>query len=466
MVFSSITFLYYFLPIVVIGYFLVSSKYKNLVLFLSSIVFYFLTEPRYIVVLFLEITLVYFIALLIPRQKSLKWKNFIYYTTLGIILLVLIIFKYSNFIIEIFNGFKLVNLPFLSIVMPIGISFYTFQLLSYLIDVKVKEEQPCTNYIDLMTYIMLFPQLIAGPIIRYQDIKTQLKKREISIEKVTSGIKKFVIGLSKKVLLANSVAYFVSNFHDISSKTFVLYWLYAMMSSLQIYFDFSGYSDMAIGISRMFGFDFKENFNYPYISCSIKEFFKRWHISLSTWLKDYVYIPLGGSRVAKLKIIRNILITWCLTGLWHGASYNFLLWGVYFAILLIMEKFVFNKIIDKVPKFGRYLLTMFLVMISFVIFNGTDMGVLVSDLKGLFGINVKFIDEVSVFYLKDNLVLLIVCIISMLPWGKDIYLKLNKTNFGNKLMLFLDIVLVLLLLVINTAFLISDNVNPFIYFRF
>jgi alginate O-acetyltransferase complex protein AlgI len=346
--------------------------------------------------------------------------------------------------------------------MPIGISFFTFQALGYVIDVYNKKHEPSKSLINFMTYICLFPQLIAGPIVRYSDVEKQLVNRETSFSKFSEGIKRFVIGLSKKVLIANVLGELAK---DLIEVNLLSSWLKPITYTLQIYFDFSGYSDMAIGMGLMLGFRFLENFNYPFISSSITEFWRRWHMSLSSWFKDYVYIPLGGNRTGKLKLFRNIFIVWFLTGFWHGASWNFIIWGLYFGVLLIIEKFLLKKYLDK-TKVLKYLYTIVIVVISFLIFNCNSLMEVFNGIKNMFMINkIPLISNETIYYLKSNLVLLIIAIIGSTPLISSIVKKLNPTKIKNLLNI-LEPIVYIVLLTLSTAFLIDESFNPFLYFRF
>ena len=333
MLFTSISFLYYFLPIVIIIYFILPKKMRNFILFIASMVFYFYGEPKYIFLMLTEILIAYIGAILIDKYKSKS----LLIITISIHIGLLCVFKYTDFIIDNINTVFNSSLPLLKIALPIGISFYTFQIISYLIDVYNGKVMVQKNLLKLATYISLFPQLIAGPIVRYETISEELDNRKTSIADFSYGVRRFIIGLSKKVLIANLLGELCNQFISTDEKTILFYWIFAISYMLQIYFDFSAYSDMAIGLGRMFGFHFLENFNYPYISKSITEFWRRWHMSLSSWFKDYVYIPLGGNRKGLKKQIRNIFIVWLLTGMWHGASWNFIIWGLLFSIILIIE---------------------------------------------------------------------------------------------------------------------------------
>ena len=353
MLFTSIPFLYYFLPIVLILYFITPKKYRNIILLLSSLIFYAYGEPKYVYLMILEIIIAYFGAILIDKYPHNK--EIILTVSLIIHISLLSIFKYTNFIIMNINAIFKTNVSLLNIIMPIGISFYTFQIISYLIDVYRKEVSPQKNILSLATYISLFPQLIAGPIVRYKDINHDLEERTITFEKTSYGFYRFIIGLSKKIIIANTLGELATILGTNVEVSIVSSWLKAISYMLQIYFDFSAYSDMAIGLGSIFGFHFLENFDYPYTSKSITEFWRRWHISLGSWFKDYVYIPLGGSRKGTIILIRNILIVWFLTGFWHGASWNFIIWGLYFGIILLLEKIFLKKYLEKMPSFFKHI---------------------------------------------------------------------------------------------------------------
>ena len=462
MVFTSINFLYYFLPTVLILYFIVPKKYKNLLLLISSLLFYFYGEPKYIILMIIEIVLAYFEARLIEKYKSKE----IFIFSIFIHILLLCIFKYTNFLITNINGVFNTNISLLNIVLPIGISFYTFQIISYLVDVYKGKLKAQKNFISLATYVSLFPQLIAGPIVRYETINKELDNRKQTFNDFSSGISRFIIGLSKKVLIANILGELCNIFILSSEKTILFYWIYGISYSLQIYFDFSAYSDMAIGLGRMFGFHFMENFDYPYISKSITEFWRRWHISLSSWFKDYVYIPLGGSREGTFKLIRNILIVWLLTGLWHGSEWTFILWGTFIGILLVIEKLLLNKYIEKLPSILRRIYTLFIIMISFIIFSGSNINESFSNIIGLFNFSNPFINKFTIHYLKDYGLVLIIAIFLSTPILKNTIIKLKENKKINNIINILEIIVLLILLVIVTSYLIDSSYNPFLYFRF
>lgn len=463
MVFSSIIFLFYFLPIVLLIYYIVPNKFKNIILLISSLIFYAYGEPKNIIIMITSIILTYIFGILISKANKKINKKII--LTLAIILnvAILIYFKYINFIIENINLYLNKKIDLINVILPIGISFYTFQMLSYLIDVYKEKVKVQKNLIKLATYVSLFPQLVAGPIVRYSQIEKQLNNRRHTFEKFSLGVRKFVLGLGKKVLLANVLAILIENFLKCQTKDTLYYWLYGISNMLQIYFDFSGYSDMAIGLGKMFGFDFPENFNYPYIANTITDFWRRWHISLSTWFKDYIYIPLGGNKVSKIKWLRNILIVWILTGLWHGAKWNFVIWGLYFGIILIIEKIFLSKYLEKMPKIISKIYTLLIVMISFIIFSGTSKIEIIENLKGLIGLgNIKNTSIESLYYLKSYLIVLIISIIGSTKIPK----KIATNKKIEKIINIIEPIYLLIILIISTSYIVDGSYNPFIYFRF
>lgn len=466
MVFSSISFLYYFLPILLLIYFLVPSKFRNLVLLIFSLIFYFYGEPKYIWILILSCAINYIFGLLI--EKNLDKKRAKTYLVLSVIvnLGLLCYFKYANFFIENINSLFKTNMSLFNVVMPIGISFFTFQTLSYVIDVYKKRVKASHNFLDFATYVCLFPQLVAGPIVRYSTINEELKTRKISFELFGEGVKRFIIGLAKKVLIANVIGEMCNILLDLPNLTVLSYILVAIGFTLQIYFDFSGYSDMAIGLGKMFGFNFLENFNYPLIASSVTDFWRRWHISLSSFFRDYVYIPLGGNRVNKIKFIRNILIVWLLTGFWHGAAWNFIIWGLFFGVFLLLEKFFYKNFLDKHKIIG-HIYTLFLVIISFVIFNANSFDYITNFMKSLFGFNnLEFANKEVLYYFKSYFVVIIISIIAATPLLKNIINKLKMKKGLGKVLDVLEVLYYLILLFIVTAFLIDASFNPFLYFRF
>lgn len=465
MLFTSISFLYYFLPALIIIYFITPKKYKNIILLIASLLFYFYGEPKYVFLIIAEIIIAYIGAILIDKYKN-QSKN-ILITTLFIHVFLLIIFKYTDFIIQTINDISNANIKLLNIALPIGISFYTFQIISYIIDVYNGKVNVQKNIIKLATYVSLFPQLVAGPIVRYQTVEKELDDRVHSFNNFAYGIRRFTIGLAKKVLIANALGELCSKTSATSEETVVFFWIFGISYMLQLYFDFSAYSDMAIGLGRIFGFHFPENFNYPYISKSITEFWRRWHISLSTWFKDYVYIPLGGNREGKYKQIRNILIVWLLTGIWHGANWTFLIWGLLFGIILIIEKIFLNKFMEKLPSFIRRIYVLFIVMILFIIFNSDNMSVALTNIKGLFGMNGEaFVNDYTLHYLKSYLPVLIIALLGSTPFIKILIDKLRKNKYVNNIINILEPILIVVILVVVTSYLIDNSYNPFLYFRF
>lgn len=463
MLFTSISFLYYFLPIVLILYFITPKKYRNYILLIFSIIFYMYGEPKYVILMLVEILVAYFGTILIDKYKSKE----IFLITIIIHIGLLCIFKYTDLFITTINSIFKSNINLFNIALPIGISFYTFQILSYVIDVYKGKVSVQKNILKLATYVSLFPQLIAGPIVRYETISKELDNREETIEKFSLGVRRFIIGLAKKVLIANMLGELCTKFSLVDERSVLFYWIFAVSYMLQIYFDFSAYSDMAIGLGKMFGFTFLENFNYPFISKSITEFWRRWHISLSSWFKDYVYIPLGGSKKGTLKLVRNIFIVWALTGIWHGAAYNFILWGLFIGLLLVIEKLWLGKYISKLPKFLRSVYVLFFIMISFIIFNAESLNDAIYNIKGLFGFNKEvFINNYTIYYLKSYLIVLIISIVGSTPLLKNIVEKLRKNKTINNLINVLEPIFLIILLLLVTAYLIDSSYNPFLYFRF
>ncbi|MFR1849829.1 MAG: MBOAT family O-acyltransferase [Clostridium sp.] len=467
MLFSSVSFLYYFLPITLVLYFVSKDKYKNIILLLASLFFYFYGEPKYTVLMLISAFSAYIHGILIEKFREKGYSKLFLVSGLVVSLGILIVFKYMDFIIKNINYISNSNIKLLRLVLPIGISFYTFQGLSYIVDVYKKDAKVCRSFVDFATYVCLFPQLIAGPIVRYTTIEDELKNRTHSFDKFAYGVNRFVVGLAKKVILANNLGMIVDIMTKSNEKSVLSYWMVAIFFSLQIYYDFSGYSDMAIGLGRMFGFDFLENFNYPFISKSIKEFWRRWHISLSSFFRDYVYIPLGGNRVSRGRWIFNLLIVWSLTGLWHGDSWNFILWGLYFALLLIIENLFLQNILNKLPALIQHIYAKFFIIISFVIFNNENIKDLWSSLYNMFNFRgLDLYNDFSTYYLKSYTVLLIVSVIGATPILKNIIQKINKNVTGQKVISTINPILNIVLLVVVTAYLIDGSFNPFLYFRF
>ncbi len=465
MLFSSITFLYCFLPCVLLVYFVVPDRLKNFTLLAASLIFYGWGEPKYLVFMLLSVTQSYIAALLVERFRGKKLAKLAIALSAVASLGLLAYCKYADFFIENFNAVTGLSVPLLNIALPVGISFYTFQILSYVVDVYRGDVPAQRNFIDLAMYIAMFPQLIAGPIVRYSDIAGSLKNRKTTLADASEGIRRFSIGLAKKILLANSAALLVSEFKAYNEKTVLFYWLYALAYMLHIYFDFSGYSDMAIGLGRIFGFRFSENFNYPYISASITEFWRRWHISLGGWFRDYLYIPLGGNRVKPFRHVINILIVWAATGFWHGASWNFVLWGILYAALLLFEKYVLHpKIRFAVP---MHIYTLLFVMLGFVLFDSASVTDALASFKALFGFGgIPAADTASLYYLKSNIVLLVVAVIGATPLPKLLYEKIGLRKYGGKILAVVTPLAALASVALCTAYLIDGSFNPFVYFRF
>lgn len=458
MVFSSIIFLFYFLLIVLAVYFAVPDKYKNLVLLLFSLIFYSWGEPIYIGLMLFSSVVDYFHAIIVDKYRGTIKSKLALISSVVINLGMLGIFKYSDFIITNINNIFGFNIGFLELALPVGISFYTFQTMSYTIDVYRGEAPVQKNFIDVATYVSLFPQLVAGPIVRYETIASELRNRKHNMDMFSEGVYRFTIGLSKKVIIANNMGIIWSEiksmpFENISVLTS---WLGILAFALQIYFDFSGYSDMAIGLGKMFGFNFCENFDYPYISKSVTEFWRRWHMSLGSWLRDYVYIPLGGNRVKTNRWLLNILIVWTLTGIWHGASWNFVIWGLYFSVILILEKFVLKNILEKVPKFLKHIYVIVLLLISWVIFEFVNTGDIARYLYIMFGGANSIADKTFYYYLQPNILMMLIAIIGSTPLVK-------KYILSNSIMSF---IIPTVGLILSTAYLIDSSFNPFLYFRF
>ena len=467
MLFSSIPFLFWFLPGVLILYTAAPGTLKNTVLLLSSLFFYGWGEPRYVIWMMLAILMAYIFGLLIERYQSIpKLARLFLALSVSSSLLMLGYFKYADFFIRNVNAVTGCSISLLNITLPIGISFYTFQILSYTVDVYRQDVKAQRNLIDLAAYVALFPQLIAGPIVRYSDIAEQLKGRIHTMDKTAQGIRRFILGLGKKILIANLLGELCSIFRTSDDKSVLFFWLYAVAYTLHVYFDFSGYSDMAIGLGKLFGFDFLENFNYPFISKSMTEFWRRWHMSLGTWFRDYVYIPLGGSRVSIPRHLFNIFLVWMLTGFWHGAAWNFVIWGLYFALLLILEKVWLLEILKKSHVLNR-IYVLIAAVISFVIFDATDMSQAFSYLKAMFGAGgYPLISAACSYYFRSYFVVLMIALLGATPIPKSFCRRLQQRKMGTAVMLFAEPLALSALLLICTAFLVDGSFNPFLYFRF
>ena len=459
MVFSSIPFLFFFLPIVLICYYLVPFKLKNYVLLVFSLIFYAWGEPVYIILMIFSCLLNYFYALYHDKVKN---KKLLFILCIVANLLILGFFKYADFLIDIINSIFRLNINPLKLALPIGISFFTFQTMSYSIDVYRSSVVPERNFFYFTTYVSMFPQLIAGPIVRYETISKELYKRDINFNNFSDGLLRFMQGLFKKVLIANNIGYLWTTLSSMESLSIASAWLGIIAYTFQIYFDFSAYSDMAIGMGKMLGFNYLDNFNYPYISKSVTEFWRRWHISLSSWFKDYVYIPLGGSKCSRIKHIRNMLIVWCLTGIWHGASYNFMLWGLYYGIILIIEKFFLKGFLSKLPNTLKHIYTMLVVIIGWLIFASTDLSMFSVYFSNMFNIfKYPFIDETFMFYFKSYFIIIVISTLLSMPIYQNIKKKLNSRGW-----MIISLILYLVFFFITVSYLVSDSYNPFLYFRF
>jgi alginate O-acetyltransferase complex protein AlgI len=464
MLFSSIPFLYYFLPAVLLLYFLVPRGLKNTVLLISSLFFYAWGEPIYVFLMVGTICLFYFCGIAMGKSKTDKMKKLWLTVSVVISLALLGIFKYADFFVDSFNAVTGLSIPLLRLALPIGISFYTFQCLSYTIDVYRGNAQVQKNIISFGAYVVLFPQLIAGPIVRYVDVERELNSRVHTKEDFALGLRRFLVGLSKKILLANSFGELTEIFRASNEKSVLFYWIYAIAFLLHIYFDFSGYSDMAIGSGRIFGFKFIENFNYPYMSKSISEFWRRWHMSLGSWFRDYVYIPLGGNRVSKARWVFNVLVVWMLTGMWHGAAWNFILWGLLHAAFLLLEKWLPLK---KLPGVLQRVYVLFVVMVGFVLFNAVDISQALSDVAGLFGAGgIPLVTAETLYYLRSYGVLFILGFVGATSLVRNTALKLEQGKKTATLTAIVEPLMLIAMLLVCTAYLVDGSFNPFLYFRF
>ena len=461
MLFSSIPFLYYFLPIVVAVYFLVPRAWKNAVLLLASLVFYGWGEPKYVFLMAGTILLFFLCGLAVEKAAKQRWKKVWMLTAVVVSITLLAVFKYADFFVTSFNQVTGLSLPLLRLALPIGISFYTFQCLSYVIDVYRGDVPAQKNPISFGAYVALFPQLIAGPIVRYRDIAQMLEHRSHSWQETRLGLRRFLVGLAKKILLADSFALLLQIYRQQSEPSVLFSWMYAIGFTLNIYFDFSGYSDMAIGLGRIFGFRFIENFDYPYLSKSVTEFWRRWHMSLGSWFRDYVYIPMGGNRVSKPRWVLNILTVWALTGLWHGAAWNFVVWGLMFAVLLLAEKWI--PALQKLPAVLRRAYVLLAVVISFVLFNAESFSQAGVDLAGMFGLGgLPFATEATFYYLKSYGVLFVLGFVGATPLVRNTARRLEETRAAK----ILEPVILIALLLLCTAYLVDGSFSPFLYFRF
>ena len=468
MLFSSIVFLFTFLPVVLILYYLLPARFRNVILLLASLVFYAWGEPVYLFLMLLSILFNYFSGLDIARNlqdKRAAKRSLVF--NLIINLAVLGFFKYEGFVLDTLNGILPVHISYHALPLPIGISFYTFQILSYIIDVYRGNVKVQTNLPNFALYVTMFPQLIAGPIVQYADVDEQLASREVSWTKFGEGSMYFIRGLAKKVLLANTSGMIFTEVSGLVKGNIAVMtaWLGAFAYMFQIYFDFSGYSDMAIGLGKMFGFEFNMNFNYPYVSKSITEFWRRWHISLSSWFRDYVYIPLGGNRVSKIKHIRNLLIVWFLTGLWHGAAWNFVAWGLYYGVILIIEKYLLSPVLDRLPDVVRHIYSIVLVVIGWVLFFSSSFGQAADYIRVMFGAGAHgFADRESMYLLTSNLILWLILIFGSTPLVHFRYEHMLRSKKWNTTII--NSVVYAALFIVCIAYLVTETYNPFLYFRF
>lgn len=468
MLFSSIVFLFTFLPAVMILYYLLPVRFRNVILLLASLVFYAWGEPVYLFLMLLSILFNYFSGLDIARNlqdKRAAKRSLVF--NLIINLAVLGFFKYEGFVLDTLNGILPVHISYHALPLPIGISFYTFQILSYIIDVYRGNVKVQTNLPNFALYVTMFPQLIAGPIVQYADVDEQLASREVSWTKFGEGSMYFIRGLAKKVLLANTSGMIFTEVSGLAKGNIavVTAWLGAFAYMFQIYFDFSGYSDMAIGLGKMFGFEFNMNFNYPYVAKSITEFWRRWHISLSSWFRDYVYIPLGGNRVSKIKHIRNLLIVWFLTGLWHGAAWNFVAWGLYYGVILIIEKYFLSPVLDRLPDVVRHIYSIVLVVIGWVLFFSSSFGQAADYIRVMFGAGAHgFADRESMYLLTSNLILWLILIFGSTPLVHFRYEHMLRSKKWNTTII--NSVVYAALFIVCIAYLVTETYNPFLYFRF
>lgn len=470
MLFSSITFLFIFLPVTLALYFIVPHKFRNIIMLIASLIFYAWGEPVYIILMLLSILLNYICGLDIYHKEGDPQKarrSLIFAVVCNLLLLGF--FKYYGFVLDSLNAVLPVDIPYRELPLPIGISFYTFQALSYIIDVYRKEVRPQKNILYFAMYISMFPQLIAGPIVRYIDIEEQLKNRTVTMRKFGQGAEYFIIGLAKKVILANSVGQVFDQISGLQMGSFSVLtaWVGCVSFAFQIYFDFSGYSDMAVGLGKMFGFEFRRNFDYPYTSSSITEFWRRWHISLSTWFREYVYIPLGGNRCTQSRQIMNLLVVWMLTGLWHGSAWNFLFWGLYYGLLLVLEKFVWGKALERLPDVVRHIYSIVLVLIGWVFFFSPSLGYAVRYLSAMFGAGASaFIDKQALYFILTHWLLYAVAVLGSSAAGYSLIRRFVGVFDDNRAKKTAAGMVYIGMFLISIAYLVTESFNPFLYFRF
>ena len=464
MVFSSLVFMFAYLPITLLAYYLVPRQGRNIFLFIVNLIFYGWGEPKLVMLMVFNIFFNYIGGWLVDKYRAdAKKKKLFLILTCVLDIGILAVFKYTGMITETLNMLPFLNIPELQISLPIGISFYTFQTMSYVIDVYRDDAPVSKNFINFGTYVALFPQLIAGPIVRYRDVAEQLVNRRETLEMFTKGVKLFMVGLAKKVIIANTMGTLTTNIFATTDENGVVgTWVGMIAYTFQIYFDFSGYSDMACGLGNMMGFEFLKNFNYPYIAKSITDFWRRWHISLSTWFKEYVYIPLGGNRKGVKRQILNLLIVWGLTGLWHGAAYNFVLWGLYYGLLLILEKFVLKKFLDRLPSFIQHIYTLFIIIIGWGLFYFTDVGQLGEFMVDLFNFGNGICGDQAFNLIMSNLPMLIIAAVASTPLATMLYTRFEHTRF----MWIPETLYCMGVLAVSTASLVNQSYNPFLYFRF
>lgn len=464
MVFSSLVFMFAYLPITLLAYYLVPRQGRNIFLFIVNLIFYGWGEPKLVLLMVFNIFFNYIGGWLVDKYRAdAKKKKLFLILTCVLDIGILAVFKYTGMITETLNMLPFLNIPELQISLPIGISFYTFQTMSYVIDVYRDDAPVSKNFINFGTYVALFPQLIAGPIVRYRDVAEQLVNRRETLEMFTKGVKLFMVGLAKKVIIANTMGTLTTNIFATTDENGVVgTWVGIIAYTFQIYFDFSGYSDMACGLGNMMGFEFLKNFNYPYIARSITDFWRRWHISLSTWFKEYVYIPLGGNRKGVKRQILNLLIVWGLTGLWHGAAYNFVLWGLYYGLLLILEKFVLKKFLDRLPSFVQHIYTLFIIIIGWGLFYFTDVGQLGEFMVDLFNFGNGICGDQAFNLIMSNLPMLIIAAVASTPLATTLYTRFEHTRF----MWIPETLYCMGVLAVSTASLVNQSYNPFLYFRF
>lgn len=464
MVFSSLVFMFAYLLITLLAYYLVPRQGRNIFLFIVNLIFYGWGEPKLVLLMVFNIFFNYIGGWLVDKYRAdAKKKKLFLILTCVLDIGILAVFKYTGMITETLNMLPFLNIPELQISLPIGISFYTFQTMSYVIDVYRDDAPVSKNFINFGTYVALFPQLIAGPIVRYRDVAEQLVNRRETLEMFTKGVKLFMVGLAKKVIIANTMGTLTTNIFATTDENGVVgTWVGMIAYTFQIYFDFSGYSDMACGLGNMMGFEFLKNFNYPYIAKSITDFWRRWHISLSTWFKEYVYIPLGGNRKGVKRQILNLLIVWGLTGLWHGAAYNFVLWGLYYGLLLILEKFVLKKFLDRLPSFVQHIYTLFIIIIGWGLFYFTDVGQLGEFMVDLFNFGNGICGDQAFNLIMSNLPMLIIAAVASTPLATMLYTRFEHRRF----MWIPETLYCMGVLAVSTASLVNQSYNPFLYFRF